>query len=107
MLVNCDQSGSHKIRISFQNGTEKQRGFQGSVDTFAFGNTQYHWHAATISPMSHPESPEEPVIESGEGLARPDGPPGHENKDVSSANEFDLPSASIMIVRGNVAPETR
>jgi F5/8 type C domain len=107
MLVNRDQSGSHKIRISFQDGTKKQRGFQGSVEIFAFGSAQYQWHAATISPMSHPESPEEPVIESGGGFAQPDGPPDHEHKNVSPADEFDLPSASIMIVRGDVTPESR
>jgi len=47
------------------------------------------------------------VIESSGGFAKPDGPPDHENKNVSPADEFDLPSASIMIVRGNINPEMR
>jgi hypothetical protein len=103
-LVPVDRAD--QIRISFPDETEKQRGFQGSVDTFYFGNAQYHWHAAATSPISQLESPEKPVIESGEGLARPDGSPDHENNNLSPADQFELPSASIMIVRGNVARET-
>jgi hypothetical protein len=104
MLVNRDQSVAHKLRIVFHDDPQKTFGFQGDVDTYAFGAAQYQWHAATISPMSHPESEEEPVIESGQGFAKPDGPAEHDSKSVSPEEEFDVPAASILVVRGNIAP---
>jgi hypothetical protein len=107
MLVNRDQSVAHKVRIVFDDGTKNAFGFQGKVDTFAFGKAQYQWHAATISPMSHPESEEDPVIESGTGHADPDGPPDHESSSVSPDDAFNLPAASILIVRGNIESESR
>lgn len=106
MLVNRDQSVPHTIRIVFQNGRDKNFGFNGAVDTFAFGSTQYQWHSAIISPMSHPESPEEPVIESGHGFAKPDGPAEHLTEQVTPSKEFEIPAASIVVIRGEISPTT-
>lgn len=103
MLVNRDQAISHSIRIVFRNN-DRTLGFSGDVHTVIFGAGQYAWHPAKVLPMSHPELPVEPVIVSGLGHAAPDGPPKSEDLRVTPASEFQIPAASIMVLRGRIAP---
>jgi hypothetical protein len=105
MLVNRDQDVAHTIKIAFHNKEDSPTmGFSGDVQTVIFGKAQYAWHPQVVSPMSHPEHPNEPVIVSGYGHADPDGPPLHEDLHVTSTTGFEVPAASIMVVRGTLAP---
>jgi hypothetical protein len=105
MLVNRDQDVAHTIKIAFHNKEDSPAmGFSGDVQTVIFGKAQYAWHPQVVSPMSHPEHPNEPVIVSGYGHADPDGPPLHEDLHVTSTTGFEVPAASIMVVRGTLAP---
>lgn len=104
MLVNRDQEVAHNVRIAFHNGDDRHaQGFSGSVHTVVFGKAQYAWHPETVSPMSHPEHSSEPVLVSGFGHADPDGPPVQKDLQVTPATGFDVPAASIMVIRGTLA----
>jgi hypothetical protein len=105
MLVNRDQEVAHTIHIVFQDRTNNRTlGYSGAVHAVTFGSAQYAWHPETISPMSHPERPNEPVIVSGYGHADPDGPPKQEDLQVTPGSGFDIPAASIVVLRGKLAP---
>ncbi|MGC2164060.1 MAG: discoidin domain-containing protein [Silvibacterium sp.] len=105
MLVNRDQQVAHSIRIDFREGkTLKSESFEGKVDTIAFGAPQYEWHPLLISPMSHPESSAYPVIQSGTSYAKPDGPLMRGTVQASADTEFEVPQASILVIRGKVGP---
>jgi len=105
MLVNRDQHVAHTIRIVFRKDDNGQPlAFHGKVDTIAFGAPQYQWHPLLIWPMAHPENEREPVIENGVGKADPDDPPKHRSVEASSDTGFDVPPASIMVVRGTIGP---
>jgi hypothetical protein len=103
MLVNRDQEVAHDIKLLFRNTKDgKTVGFAGEVTTVSFGRPEYKWHPIVMLPMSHPESSDHPVIESGVGYAKPDGPMVRHQVQASSDTEFHVPAASIMVVRGNV-----
>lgn len=102
MLVNRDQSQAHRIHIVFHN-QDRTLGYSGSIHAVIFGAAQYHWHPARVYPMSHPLSGPS-VIVSGYGHAAPDGPPRQEDLRVTPASGFEIPAASIMVLRGRLAP---
>jgi hypothetical protein len=103
MLVNRDQEVGHSVQISFTRGADgKPLSFQGKVDTFTFGAAQYQWHPSLVSPMAHPESIEDPVIQSGIPRAAPDGPPKRESIQATTNTAFEVPAASIVVVRGKI-----
>ena len=103
MLVNRDQETAHSVRINFaKDATAKPLSFQGPVETIAYGAAQYQWHPLMISSMAHPEHQREPVIESGTGRADPDEPPKHAQVQATDSTEFEVPAASILIIRGDI-----
>jgi hypothetical protein len=103
MLVNRDQEVAHTVHIAFQDKDQKL-GYSGKVHAVTFGKEQYAWHPATVFPLSHPEHPNEPVMMSGYGHADPDGPPKQEDLPATPDSEFEIPAASIMVLRGRLAP---
>lgn len=105
MLVNRDQDNAHNIKIVLHNKDNGRAfGFSGDVHAVIFGKDQYAWHPQTVSPMSHPDNPDEPVIVSGFGHADPDGPPKQEDLHMTPAAGFEVPAASIMVIRGSIVP---
>ncbi len=105
MLVNRDQDVAHTIKIAFHNKDDgRTLGFSGDVHAVVFGKQQYAWHPQAVSPMSHPENPNEPVIVGGYGHADPDGPPKQEELHTTPGSGFEVPAASIMVIRGSLAP---
>lgn len=104
MLVNRDQEVAHTIRIAFHDKNKNTAlGFSGDVHAVTFGSGQYAWHPEAVLPMAHPEHPNEPVIVSGYGHADPDGPPKQEDLHVTPGSGFEIPAASIMVLRGKLA----
>ncbi|HEY6446884.1 MAG TPA: discoidin domain-containing protein [Acidobacteriaceae bacterium] len=104
MLVNRDQEVAHTVKIAFHNKDDgRTLGFSGAVHAVIFGKEQYAWHPPTVSPLSHPEHTNEPVMVSGIGHADPDGPPKQEDLQVTSTSGFEIPPASIMVIRGSLA----
>lgn len=104
MLVNRDQEVAHTVDVAFHNKDKNLTvGFAGAVHAVTFGSGQYAWHPELVEPMAHPEQPEEAVIVSGYGHADPDGPPKEEDLRVAPDARFEIPAASIVVLRGKVA----
>jgi hypothetical protein len=88
MLVNRDQYGDHSVKVAFSDGENKrERYFSGPVDRITFGSNEYQWH------------------QEGEGgHADPDGPPSKSSVKAGAETLFQLPKASITVLRGTIGP---
>ena len=85
MLVNRDQSNDHAVTIAFSGG-KTERHFSGQVDRITFGSNEYQWHQQGQS--SH---------------ADPDGPPSRSTVQGGADVMYQLPKASITVLRGHVS----
>jgi hypothetical protein len=87
LVVNKDQENAHPVRIAFRDGaTAAERSFTGSATVTTFGAAQYQWHA-----------------KGRDGHADPDGPAARSTVVAGRETVFDLPKASISVIRGRVA----
>jgi hypothetical protein len=87
MVVNKDQEVAHKVRIVFHNAKDSTDAFfAGDVDRITFGSAQYQWH---------------PDINN--GTADPDGPPSRLKITAAADTTFEIPKASITILRGTIS----
>jgi len=88
LLVNKDQENSHSVKISFDDSTQPTPGhFSGPLTVKTFGKAQYQWHPATLT-------------------ADPDGPIASSNLNAEANTSYDLPSASITVLRGHLTFST-
>src|SRR3984885_15410262 len=105
LVVNRDQQNAHSVRISFRD--EAARGassFIGRVQISTFGREQYHWQPAETRFMAHDEhAAERPVVVNTKGFADPDGPIKHSDENAREDSSFDLPAASVSVIRGKIA----
>jgi len=86
--VNKDQHNPHKVKIRFQKGHEGiESAFTGAVTTLTFGSAQYRWHAKGSA-----------------GFADPNSPPVRTTMTAGDDTVFELPAASISVIRGSLAP---
>ena len=91
LLVNKDQSNAHPVRIVFHDGPAGvDRFFSGATTAITFGSAQYQWHA-----------------KGADGFADPDGPPALSTIVAGRETMFDLPKASVTVIRGRVSPAER
>lgn len=84
MLVNKDQENAHEVRIVFEDGAARGT-FQGPVAVTTFGKAQYQWHPDRKG-----------------GWADPDGPEVATTVTAAPGGTFQLPAASITVLRGSV-----
>ncbi len=87
LLVNKDYDHAHSVKIAFRDeasGAEQM--LTGDVARITFGKEQYTWHPARK-----------------EGYADPDGPAARSTVQASTQTIYELPAASITVLRGNVA----
>jgi hypothetical protein len=105
MLVNRDQFGAHKVRIAFHDSAaQRVTSFGGTVAISTFGREQYQWHPSTTTFMAHSAAAAAmPVLANTKGQADPDGPIVHASKDVGPGADYDVPAASIEVLRGKLA----
>ncbi len=106
MMVNRDQENAHRVRIAFQ-GQESlgkpMNTFFGPVEISIFGKDQYQWHPGSTRFMAHAEhAGEHSVVANTKGVADPDGPIVHHQQDAGKETSFDLPAASIVVIRGKI-----
>jgi len=88
LIVNKDQENAQRVHIVFHDTeSNRDRSFSGSVDFITFGSEQYQWR---------------PTLEGGK--ADPDGPPARGSNKASSDTVFELPKASVTVIRGKIAP---
>jgi len=86
MLVNRDQFNDHAVKVAFANASGKDdRHFSGHVDRITFCSNQYQWHQ-----------------EGSTGHADPDGPPSKSAVDGGADALYQLPKASITVLRGRI-----
>jgi hypothetical protein len=104
LVVNRDQWNAHRVKIAFENSDNGRRNaFEGTVEISTFGKGQYHWHPGITRFVGHAEYPAEPsVTVETNGKADPDGPVLHTKQNVSADTAFDLPAASVIVIRGNI-----
>src|SRR6202041_2006502 len=104
LIVNRDQQNSHHVRISFQDQAKHDgESFVGPVQILTFGSDQYHWHPAGRRFMAPPEHPaERPVVANTKGFADPDGPIKRTEETAGQDTLFDLPAASVTVIRGKI-----
>src|SRR5271165_3665258 len=84
MQVNRDQFNDHAVKVTFAGG-KKDRHFSGQVDRITFGSNEYQWHPQGTS-----------------GHADPDGPPSRSTVNGGAEAFFQLPKASITVLRGRI-----
>jgi len=86
LVVNRDQWNAHRVRISFHDSKDKtDRSFSGTVVVKTFGREQYQWHPDAKG-----------------GFAEPDGPVASTTMAAGSDTRFDLPAASMSVIRGSL-----
>jgi len=104
MMVNRDQQNAHKVKISFEDSSARsETSFVGPVEIATFGGGQYHWHAAKTRFVAHAEFPGQlPVQAYFPGNADPDGPIAHSKQTASKDTSYELPAASVVVIRGKV-----
>ena len=101
MLVNRDQQAAHKVRIAFED--HSTAGFAGPVEILTFGSAQYQWHPAATRFMAHAEKAgERTIVATTKGWADPDGPIARSKQNAGNDTLFELPAASVTIIRGVV-----
>jgi hypothetical protein len=103
MAVNRDQQNAHRVRISFEGAAEKGSTFSGPVEVSTFGSAQYQWHPPQTRFMAHAEnSGERTIVPTSKGWADPDGPILHTTQDATKDAVYDLPAASVVVIRGTI-----
>jgi hypothetical protein len=109
MLVNRDQENAHKLRVEFvDDASHTTAGFAGSVSISSFGKAQYHWHPATTLFMAHAaHAADHPVLANTRGRADPDGPIVHARQNAARDTSYEIPAASIVVIRGKLGPAER
>jgi len=86
MLINKDHDHAHKLRVMFHqaDGTP-DASFSGKLTMITFGKEQYQWHP-----------------ERKKGHADPDGPPATRMINAEQGTEYELPPASLTVLRGSI-----
>jgi hypothetical protein len=103
MAVNRDQQNAHRVRIAFETSAEKSSGFSGPVEIATFGSAQYQWHAGQTRFMAHAESgATNTIVATSKGWAEPDGPIARTRLNAEENTMYDLPAASVVVIRGGV-----
>jgi hypothetical protein len=104
LAVNHDQENPHRVKISF---SDKSRGkndfFEGAVEISIFGKSQYQWHPGHTRYVGHAEYPAEPSVTAETfGTADPDGPIVHTRQNAVAGTAYEIPAASVVVIRGNI-----
>src|ERR1700733_14905519 len=104
LVVNRDQQNAHAVRISFRDeAAHGASSFVGPVQISTFGREQYHWQPAGTRLMAHDEhAGERAVVVNTKGFADPDGPIKHSDQNAQKDTLFDLPAASVTVIRGKI-----
>jgi hypothetical protein len=110
MIVNRDQENAHRVHIEFRGESPRKpdssAAFAGPVEIATFGSAQYKWNPPLTRFMAHDEEAAKPTIVAyTNGTANPDGPIAHSKLDAAEDTMYDLPAASVVVVRGKLAAE--
>ena len=99
MAVNRDQATAHRVRIRFTDGTA----LSGMIDVSTFGSGQYQWHPPRTRFVAHAEqAAQNTIVMENNGSADPDGPIARQKISADKETEYELPPASVVVIRGRV-----
>ncbi len=105
LVVNRDQQNAHRVRIAFRGDADPAATFSGPVEIATFGSAQYKWNPPRTRFMAHAEiAAGRTVVAYTNGKADPDGPILRSKQDGNKDTVYDLPAASVVVIRGKVAP---
>ena len=91
MLINKDHDHSHPVRVVFHDSEDnRDASFGGQVTMITFGREQYQWHP-----------------DRKKGHADPDGPPKTSALQAGQDTNYDLPAASVTVLRGTLGTPAR
>jgi F5/8 type C domain len=91
MLINKDHDHSHPVRVVFHDSEDNRDvSFGGQVTMITFGREQYQWHP-----------------DRKKGHADPDGPPKTSALQAGQDTNYDLPTASVTVLRGTLGTPAR
>jgi hypothetical protein len=86
LVVNRDHDNAHPVRIAFRGATPNdERYLFGKVSVITFGAAQYQWHP-----------------DGANSFADPDGPPAKSTINADAQTSYDIPKASMVVIRGKV-----
>jgi len=103
LIVNRDQSVAHKVHVRFRDDAAESH-FEGEVAATTFGRAQYLWHPASTVFMAHPEHNYDSSVQTEkDGHADPDGPPVSAKLSATKDTVYELPAASVTVLRGRIA----
>jgi hypothetical protein len=87
LVVNRDHDQAHSLTITFRDGAgaDNDHHFAGPVTQVVFGAAQYQWH--THEENSYPS---------------PDGPPVKSEIAADAQTKYEIPKASVVVLRGQV-----
>ena len=104
LVVNRDQENAHSVHIAFRGNADSAVGFAGPVEIATFGSAQYKWNPPRTRFMAHAEIAAAPtVVAYTNGTADPDGPILRSKLIGGKDTLYDLPAASVVVIRGSVA----
>ena len=108
LVVNRDQENAHRVRIAFRGAVpgkpDSSAGFAGPVEFATFGSAQYKWNPPRTRFMAHAEIAAAPtVVAYTNGTADPDGPILRSKPIGAKDTLYDLPAASVVVIRGSIA----
>ncbi len=104
LAVNRDQQNGHRVHIEFRNGATSVGGFFGPVEIATFGIGQYKWHPPLTRFMAHAEqAAKRTTVAYTNGTADPDGPILRSRQNGTKDAIYDLPAASVVVIRGKIA----
>ena len=91
MLINKDHDHPHMVRVVFQDAdSHRDQSLLGSLAFITFGKAQYQWHPNRRN-----------------GYADPDGPPVTATIAGDAGTVYNLPAASLTVVRGRVGDSSQ
>jgi len=91
MLINKDYDHPHAVRVVFRDSdANRATNFAGPVTIITFGKEQYQWHPNRKK-----------------GYADPDGPPKTSRLKSEQNTNYELPPASITVLRGTLGTPLR
>jgi hypothetical protein len=108
LVVNRDQENAHRVRIAFRGAfpgkPDSAAGLVGPVEIATFGSAQYKWNPPRTRFMAHAEIAAAPTVVSyTNGTADPDGPILRSKQGGGKDALYELPAASVVVIRGRVA----
>jgi len=104
LVVNRDQENAHRVRIVFRGDGGSVIGLAGPVEVAIFGSAQYKWNPPRTRFIAHAETAAAPtVVTYTNGTADPDGPILRSKQSGDKDTLYDLPTASVVVIRGGIA----